>query len=612
MFAPSHVTRAARTAILAAIVLVTLASSAAAQSVTLAWDANTETNLAGYIVEYGPQVGNPSTSINGRQCDEPADHRPAGRRRRITSACGRSTPSGQQSVPSNAGLPYAPRARRHRPRHLPAAAARGHGRRRAAGSMGDPVRHQSDVCVRCQRRVRRSRRRRRVEPRRVSGEHAPRGFHRRFFAEGANNSFFSTRFAIANPQTSDARVLLTFVDSTGQTRSGSSRLPRARGERGSGRSSRAAGASFSTCSRASADRARSADDLGRHTPAHAETALSAPANRGSRRRRHPRSFELFYLLQNASTATADVQVRYLRPAGVAPIVKHYSVPARSRFTIWVDQEDTARQQPTCRPRSLRRQRADHRRAIDVSEHAGPRLQGRAQQRRRDGGLDELVSRRGRHGRLLFDVRADRQPVERRRRACARPTSVTPARRSSRRTRCRPTAGSRSTSRTKHRSSRATSTAVQVQSTNAVPIIVERTMWWHGAARRLDGGSQCVRHTFDRTALGACGGRGGRSPRRDELRARGEQLDGHGVTCGSTLLYEDGAEESATISIGASRRSTVDIGAAFPNAVGRRFSALVESLNPAEASALVVERAMYWSTGPDFWGVGSDAVGTRLP
>ena len=28
------------------------------------WNANTESNLAGYIVQYGTQSGNPSTSIN--------------------------------------------------------------------------------------------------------------------------------------------------------------------------------------------------------------------------------------------------------------------------------------------------------------------------------------------------------------------------------------------------------------------------------------------------------------------------------------------------------------------------------------------------------------------
>ena len=50
----------------------------------------------------------------------------------------------------------------------------------------------------------------------TAGSH-PRGTLKRYLAEGVSNSFFSTRFAIANPQASAARVLLTFVDTTGRT-----------------------------------------------------------------------------------------------------------------------------------------------------------------------------------------------------------------------------------------------------------------------------------------------------------------------------------------------------------------------------------------------------------
>ena len=50
----------------------------------------------------------------------------------------------------------------------------------------------------------------------TAGSH-PRGTLKRYLAEGVSNGFFSTRFAIANPQTSAARVLLTFVDTTGRT-----------------------------------------------------------------------------------------------------------------------------------------------------------------------------------------------------------------------------------------------------------------------------------------------------------------------------------------------------------------------------------------------------------
>ena len=45
-------------------VVAVLACSATLSAQTLTWNANTESNLAGYIVQYGTQSGNPSTSIN--------------------------------------------------------------------------------------------------------------------------------------------------------------------------------------------------------------------------------------------------------------------------------------------------------------------------------------------------------------------------------------------------------------------------------------------------------------------------------------------------------------------------------------------------------------------
>jgi len=49
-------------------------------------------------------------------------------------------------------------------------------------------------------------------------------------------------------------------------------------------------------------------------------------------------FDLFYLIANANSSPAAVTVTYLLPSG-APVVKSYTVPANSRFTIWVDFED---------------------------------------------------------------------------------------------------------------------------------------------------------------------------------------------------------------------------------------------------------------------------------
>jgi len=49
-------------------------------------------------------------------------------------------------------------------------------------------------------------------------------------------------------------------------------------------------------------------------------------------------FSLFYLIANANDAAANVEVKYLLPGGVAPIVLNYGVPAHSRITIPVDDQ----------------------------------------------------------------------------------------------------------------------------------------------------------------------------------------------------------------------------------------------------------------------------------
>src|SRR5262249_40964404 len=77
----------------------------------------------------------------------------------------------------------------------------------------------------------------------------------------------------------------------------------------------------------------------RHYGSHAETSQPAPetiwylaegATHGA--------FNLFYLIQNPNDDPATVEITYLRPAPKTPIVKSYAIQAKSRLTIWVDQE----------------------------------------------------------------------------------------------------------------------------------------------------------------------------------------------------------------------------------------------------------------------------------
>ena len=59
----------------------------------------------------------------------------------------------------------------------------------------------------------------------------------------------------------------------------------------------------------------------------------------------------------------------------------------------------------------------------------------------------------------------------------------------------------------------------------------------------------------------------------------------------TLLFEDGVKVSASFPVAAAARVDVPLARAFPTAVGRRFSVLVEGADPA--ANLVVARDLAW-------------------
>ena len=153
----------------------------------------------------------------------------------------------------------------------------------------------------------------------------------------------------------------------------------------------------------------------------------------------------------------------------------------------------------------------------------------------------------------------------------------------------------------------TAVSVKVESTNGVPVIVERTMWWMGSKHSWTEGHNAFGTT--RTAprwLLAEGENGGpRAVNTFVLIANTSAAD---ANVRVTMLAEEGAEESVTYTVGANRRFTVPVATAFPSSDGKRFSILVESLNPSTAGGLVVERATYWNTDEDVWGAGADAVG----
>jgi hypothetical protein len=448
---------------------------------------------------------------------------------------------------------------------------------------------------------------------RTAGTH-PRGLYQRYLAEGATNGFFNTRFAVANPQTVEAKVLLTFVDAEGRTTRRMLPVPaRSRRTVDSATVSELAGMSFATG--LDSDQLVVMDRLmtwdGGAYGGHAETSVPQPSTvwylaEGAT----GGPFDLFYLIQNPGNATADVEIRYLRSAGQAPITKYYAVGPGSRFTVYVNREDQGLKQtdvsavvtsrngvPVIVERSmyLTTARGAFKGGHNSAGVTAPATSWfLAEGATGSFSMYVLVANPGNQAaavRVTF-LLENGAPV-------VKTYNVA--------------ANSRYTIDVsgQDKALREASMAVRVESTNGQPIIVERTMWWP-----LHGGGWTEGHNaFGTTSTGprwlvAEGEQGGaRSASTYVLIANTSAAN---ASVKATVLFEDGAEQSAMVTVPASRRYTIDIGSVFPSAVNKRFSVMIESQNPTTAGSLVVERSMYWNTSTELWGAGTDSLATKLP
>jgi hypothetical protein len=173
----------------------------------------------------------------------------------------------------------------------------------------------------------------------TAGTH-PRGAARQFLAEGADNAFFKTRFAIANPGATAATAAVRLDGDDGSSRTVNVYVPP--GARRSVLIDEITGRapSFSTTVESSvplvSERTMSWDAT--EYGAHAERASDAPATRWFLAEGATGAFSLFYLLQNPGDAAASATIRYLRPAPLAPIDRTYTLPPHSRTTLPVDQQ----------------------------------------------------------------------------------------------------------------------------------------------------------------------------------------------------------------------------------------------------------------------------------
>jgi sugar lactone lactonase YvrE len=173
----------------------------------------------------------------------------------------------------------------------------------------------------------------------AQGSH-PRGFFTRYFAEGAQNSFFATRIALLNVGLFGASVSLRFDAPDGTSVYVSRALEAQR------RATIDLGtvpdlpASFSTIVESDrpivAERTMAWDRGG--FGMHSETSLTAATSWYLAEGSTGGGFSLFYLLQNPGDRPASATVQYVRPGPAPAVERRYELAPRSRTTVFVDSQ----------------------------------------------------------------------------------------------------------------------------------------------------------------------------------------------------------------------------------------------------------------------------------
>lgn len=469
----------------------------------------------------------------------------------------------------------------------------------------------------------------------AAGTH-PRGFHTRFFAEGATISQMRTRFALLNPTATPARTLLRFsrADSTVVTHLLT--IPaRTRATLDAETLSELANSEFSTT--IESDEPVVADrtmrwDFGA-PGSHAETAILQPERTWYFAEGATHSgFDLFYLLQNPDASQAStVRVRYLRPAA-SPLEKTYRIEPGTRFNIWVDTERF----PAAGGEATLLDATDVSAVIEVTD--GPAvIVERAMYLSRTGqaflaghasaGVPAPQTRwflaEGATG-AFFDMFA----------LVANPTTDVAQVRAtyllSNGTVLTKTYRVEPESRYNiwvdaedipghGRALADVSLSIVFESTNGVPIIAERAMWWPGpTAAQWTESHNAAGATASGTLWALAEGEAGGTENTETY----VLIANVGATAGEavvTVLFEDETSAELRVPLLPNSRTTVPVGASTIHGglgalvAGRRFGMTVQSVDTANGPAVpvIVERAMYSSPGNRIWAAGTSALGTKL-
>jgi Tol biopolymer transport system component len=318
-------------------------------------------------------------------------------------------------------------------------------------------------------------------------------------------------------------------------------------------------------------------------------------------------FSLFYLFENATDSSAHVTVDYLLPAPQAPITKTYVVAPQSRQTIAVDDEDARLASNDVSAKVTSDVAIVAERSMYLASLGQP-LGGATAGAGLPAPALHWFLAEGATGSFfdLYVLLANPDTTD----ANVTLTYLLPdgthfskdylvAKQS------------RMTVFVDHEDPRLADTPVSViaDSTNNVPIIVERSMWWpdgHWYEGHLAAGATVTARKWA-LADGASGLQFDTgSPVETYILIANTSPTGGQATV--TLMFEDGTTLAKTYGLQPNSRTSVAVSAQFPDAAGKRFGAVIES----DGVNLVVERSMYNDVNGVIWAAGTAVLGTPIP
>ena len=434
-----------------------------------------------------------------------------------------------------------------------------------------------------------------------------------YLAEGATGTFFDTRIALANPTAIAAHVLARYQKDDGTVVSDSrTMLPFSRLTIDVDDLSSMASAAFSSLIEADvqvvADRTMTwgVGGYGSHAERGVLTRtattwfLAEGATHGS--------FDLFYLIQNPGPVAAAVEIAYLRPAPLTPIIRPYVVNPNSRLTIRVDdvpglaETDVSAAIRTTNAVPIIVERAMYFTRPDQIYAAGHESAGVTAPQTRwflaegaTGSFFNMFILLANPSTDAADVQMDYLLTNGQ--TITRTHTVG--------------AGNRLTLNVAEEAPELASANMStvVTSTNGVPIVVERAMWWPAPGNNWqeahNSPGEIVTGTRWAMAEGESGGPNGIQTYL--LIANTSTFAG---TARVMLVFEDGTTAEKLFSLPASSRTNVSVDVEFPAAAGRRYGALIETQGATPAQ-VVVERAMYANANGIIWAAGTNALATRL-